>query len=171
VLCDGPGFGGTPLDLRRAARTVAVPLLFKEFVLDEIQVELAREVGAHMVLLIVRAMPAEQLQRLVDSVLAHGMEPVVEAADDRELDIALTTRATLLGVNARDLRTFRVDGSAAASAISRIPKDRIAVHMSGIRTPEDFAQVASGRADAVLIGEGLMRAADPAARLREMLGA
>jgi indole-3-glycerol phosphate synthase len=171
VLCDGPGFGGSPLDLRRVARTVTAPLLFKEFVLDEVQLELARDVGAHMALLLVRALPPERLHRLVEAALALGLAPLVEAADDTELDAALATRAVLIGVNARDLQTFRVDSTQAARAIARIPADRIAVHMSGIRTPRDFSEVAHGRADAVLIGEGLMRAVDPAAQLREFLRA
>ncbi|HKP57159.1 MAG TPA: indole-3-glycerol phosphate synthase TrpC [Polyangiales bacterium] len=171
VLCDGPGFGGSVLDLRRAARASALPLLFKEFVLDEVQLDLARAIGAHMVLLIVRAIPGPRLAALVDATLERGLAPVVEAADARELDAALATRATLVGVNARDLRTFGVDRSAAVSALARIPGDRIAIHMSGIRTAEDLAEVGSGRADAVLIGESLMRASDPARKLRELLRA
>jgi indole-3-glycerol phosphate synthase len=170
VLCDGPGFGGSPLDLRRAAKAVSVPLLFKEFVLEEIQIDLARNVGAHMVLLIVRALSAQRLSKMVDSCLAHGLAPVVECATLREIDNALATRASLIGVNARDLRTFQVDGEAAAEAIDRIPKDRIAIHMSGIRDAAALARISAGRADAVLIGESLMRASDPAAQLKALRG-
>jgi indole-3-glycerol phosphate synthase len=171
VLCDGPGFGGTVLDLRRAAREVKVPLLFKEFVLAAPQVALAREVGAHMVLLIVRALEQSALETLVDAVLAHGMAPVVEAADEAELERALRTRATIVGVNARDLRTFSVDPERARRAFASVPGDRIVVHMSGITSAAQFAQAASSRADAVLIGEALMRSAAPGARLREWLAA
>jgi indole-3-glycerol phosphate synthase len=171
VLCDGPGFGGSVLDLRRAARVSALPVLFKEFVLDEIQLDLARVAGAHMVLLIVRALPASRLPALVDATLERGLAPVVEAADAGEVQAALATRATLIGVNARDLRTFRVDKAAAKSALAGIPSERIAIHMSGIHTAEDLADVASGRVDAVLIGESLMRAEDPAEKLRALLGA
>jgi indole-3-glycerol phosphate synthase len=170
VLCDGPGFGGSPLDLRRAARASALPLLFKEFVLDEVQLDLARALGSHMVLLLVRALPGLRLRALVDATLERGLSPVVEAADANELQAALATRATLIGVNARDLRTFRVDKSAAQSALAQIPAERIAIHMSGVHTPQDLAEVASGRADAVLIGESLMRAENPASKLRELLG-
>lgn len=169
VLCDGPGFGGSALDVRRAARASALPLLFKEFVLDEVQLELARAMGAHMVLLLVRALPGARLSALVEATLARGLSPVVEAADANELQAALATRATLIGVNARDLRTFRVDKSAAHRALAQIPAERIAIHMSGVHTAQDLADVASGRADAVLIGESLMRAEDPAAKLRELL--
>lgn len=171
VLCDRQGFGGSPLDLRRAARVVAVPLLFKEFVLDPIQIALAREVGAHMVLLIVRALEGPSLGALVDEVLRQGMAPVVEAADERELELALGTRASIVGVNARDLRTFQVDPEKARRAIERVPQDRIAVHMSGITSAQELARVSRSRADAVLVGEALMRAGSPGGRLRQWLAA
>jgi indole-3-glycerol phosphate synthase len=169
VLCDGPGFAGSPLDLRRAAHAVSVPVLFKEFVLDELQIELARRLGAHMVLLVVRALPAARLNALVAATIAAGMAPVVEAANAAEVAIALATRADIVGVNARDLESFRVDTSAAQVVLADIPADRIAVHMSGIHTPADFSAVSTGRADAVLIGESLMRAERPSERLAELL--
>jgi indole-3-glycerol phosphate synthase len=170
VLCDRAGFAGSVLDLRRASRACAAPLLFKEFVMDELQVELARRVGAHMVLLIVRAVPVPRLQALCDAILAAGMAPVMEAANDAEVQIALTTRATIVGVNARDLRTFKVDPSAAHQALRLIPADRIAVHMSGVRSPADVREIAGGRADAILVGESLMRAQRPSEKLRELRG-
>lgn len=169
VLCDGPGFGGTPLDVRRAARSVQVPILFKEFVIDPLQIDLARAMGADMVLLLVRALTPQGLNDLVRETLRQGMAPVVEAADLAELQVALRTSASIVGVNARDLRSFRVDADAALRAVDAIPADRIAVHMSGIASVEDLARVAHGRADAVLIGEALMRAPAPGGRLRELL--
>jgi indole-3-glycerol phosphate synthase len=171
VLCDGPGFGGSPLDVRRAAAAITAPVLFKEFVLDPIQVTVARSVGAHMVLLLVRALDASALNELVEEVLRQRMAPVVEAADEDELEIALATRATLIGVNARDLRTFRVDPARARRAIGHIPSGRVAIHMSGVVSSEDLQDVAASRADAVLIGEALMRAPAPSSRLREWLAA
>jgi indole-3-glycerol phosphate synthase len=170
VLCDGPGFGGCVLDLRRATRAVAAPVLFKEFVLDELQLDLARAAGAHMVLLLVRALSTERLNALVRATIERGMAPVVEAADADELLVAIDTGADILGVNARDLRTFRVDKAAAQRALASIPAERIAIHMSGVHTPSDLGEVAAGRADAVLVGESLMRAADPTRKLRELLG-
>jgi indole-3-glycerol phosphate synthase len=171
VLCDARGFGGTPLDARRVARAVSVPVLFKEFVLDPVQIRLARAVGAHLVLLLVRALEPERLRELVRETLRQGMAPVVEAADLAELNAALRTDAPIVGVNARDLRTFRVDPDAALRAVEAIPADRVAVHMSGVGSCEDFARVAVGRADAVLVGEALMRAPSPGGRLREWLTA
>lgn len=170
VLADGPGFRGCPLDVRRATAAIAAPVLFKEFVLDESQVRLARLVGASMVLLLVRALERDALHRLCGVVRENGMEPVVEAADAAELDVAIASPATIVGVNARDLRTFRVDPEAAAAAMERIPSGRIAVFMSGIRDRADLARVAATRADAVLVGEGLMRSGDPGAKLAELLG-
>ena len=171
VLCDGAGFGGTPLDVRRVVQAVQAPVLFKEFVLDPIQIALARALGAHMVLLLVRALGPESLQALVLETLRLGMAPVVEAADPDELGLALATGATIIGINARDLRTFRVDAEAAARVIALIPEGRIAVHMSGVGSAEDLARVAAGRADAVLIGGALMQAPEPGDQLRDWLAA
>jgi len=169
VLCDRAGFGGSVLDLRRASQAITAPLLFKEFVLDALQVKLAQRVGAHMVLLIVRALPKERLHVLCEAVLAAGLAPVVEAADAAEVELALRTNARIVGVNARDLRTFKVDPRAAHEALRLIPADRIAVHMSGVRTRDDYRAIAEGRADAILVGESVMRAEQPSAKLRDLL--
>jgi len=169
VLCDGPGFGGSPLDLRRVATRVHVPVLFKEFVVDPVQVDLARAAGASYVLLIVRMLNDRELVQLIREVRMRGLEPVVEAADADELDRALATDASIVGVNARDLRSFDVDGGRAGELVDRIPLERVAVFMSGIRSAADYVRVAGTRADAVLIGEGLMRAPDPGAKLSELL--
>lgn len=170
VLADRPGFMGGPLDVRRATSSVGAPVLFKEFVLDPCQVRLARAVGASLVLLLVRALSPKELGALSDAIRREGMEPVVEAADEAELEVAIASGATIVGVNARDLRTFSVDPVMAARAMERIPSGRIAVFMSGIRERADLDRVAATRADAVLVGEGLMRAPDPGARLGALLG-
>ncbi len=169
VLADRLGFCGSPLDVRRVAQVVRRPVLFKGFVLDETQVELARACGASLVLLLVRALEAEQLAALVAAVQAAGMEPVVEAADPEEVELALETKAKIVGVNARDLMTFEVDPQKAREALAAVPIGRVAVFMSGIKTRADLLHAAEGRADAVLIGEGLMRASDPGAALRALL--
>ena len=169
VLCDREGFGGSVLSLRRIAGEVDVPVLFKEFVLHPVQVDLARAVGASMVLLLVRALSPSELSALVNACLERGLEPVVEAADEAEVERALTTGTRVVGVNARDLSTFRVDPEAAARAIQKIPESRVAVYMSGVSSPEELSRVAASRADAVLIGSALMRAEDPGHRLAELL--
>lgn len=169
VLCDNRGFGGCALDLRRAARAVSAPILFKEFVLDEVQLDVAVAAGASLALLIVRALTEERLNALVRAAHERGLAPVVEAANGDELRIALDTGARIVGVNARDLGTFRVDKAAAVRALASIPADRIAVHMSGVHGAQDVRDVAAGRADAILVGESLMRAPDPTRKLRELL--
>ncbi len=171
VLADGLGFGGSPLEVRRVARAVGVPVLFKEFVLHELQLDLAVRVGASMALLLVRALPAARLHELVAACHARGLVPVVEAADEGELGVALETAATVVGVNARDLRTFRVDPARAERLIEAIPSERVAVYMSGVRSEDDLRRVRDGRADAALVGEGLMRAEEPGKRLAAWLGA
>jgi len=170
VLCDRPGFGGTPLDVRRVASAVNVPILFKEFVLDEIQIWLAKEMGARLVLLIACALSASRLQKLVVETIDQGLAPVVEVANQRELGIALATRTRIIGVNARDLRNFRVNAQVAKKLIERIPDDRIAVYMSGISSSQGLREIAETRADAVLIGEALMRAPSPGEKLKQILG-
>jgi indole-3-glycerol phosphate synthase len=169
VLADGPGFGGSPLLVRQVARGIGLPVLYKGFVLDPVQVDLAFDVGASLVLLLVRALQDRELETLIARTRALGMEPVVEAANADEVDRAVAVGAKVIGVNARDLTTFEVDKHAASACIERIPEDCIAVFMSGVRTAEDFRDVAQTRADAVLIGEELMRAEDPGARLAELL--
>ncbi len=169
VLSDAPGFGGTPLDVRRVSRAIRVPVLFKEFVLDELQLDLAASMGASLVLLLVRALDRITLDALVGRALARGLLPVVEAADAGELDAALATAAPIVGVNARDLRTFRVDSALALGLVENVPSSRIAVYMSGVETEEDLERVARGRADAVLVGTSLMRAPDPGAALARLL--
>jgi len=170
VLADGPGFGGSPLLVRRVAQAVNVPVLYKGFVLDAVQVDLAYDVGASLVLLLVRALQDSDLRALIGQIRALGMEPVVEAANAEEIDRAIAGGSTIIGVNARDLSTFRVDKDAARAFVTRIPDECVAVFMSGVRSADDFREVARGRADAVLIGEGLMRSENPGARLSELLG-
>jgi indole-3-glycerol phosphate synthase len=169
VLADGPGFGGSPLLVRRVAQAVDVPVLFKGFVLDPVQVDLAYDVGASLVLLLVRALEDPDLRLLIQRIRSLGMEPVVEAANSEEIDRAVAAGSTIVGVNARDLSTFRVDMDAARACVARIPTDCVAVFMSGVRSVGDLRDVAQGRADAVLVGEGLMRSADPGARLSDLL--
>ncbi len=171
VLCDRVGFGGSVLELRRVARAIERPVLFKEFVLDPIQIDLAFACGASMVLLLVRALTDEELISCVRICSERGLAPLVEAADEHELERAVATDAPIIGINARDLTTFRVRPDLAALAIDKIPENRVAVYMSGVSSVEELSRVAQGRADAVLIGSALMRARDPGGHLAHLLSA
>ena len=168
VLADGPGFGGSVLEVRRVAAVVDLPVLFKEFVVDPVQVDFARAAGASLVLLLVRCLSQPELTGLVAEVRAQGMEPVVEAANAEELSRALATQAAIVGVNARDLRSFEVDLDRAARCLGAVPAGRVAVFMSGVRSTEIYARIAETRADAVLIGEGLMQHPDPGLALARL---
>ena len=168
VLTDGPHFGGSMDDLRTAASRVPVPVLRKDFILDELQVVEARAAGAAAVLLIVRALPAERLRALLGCVRSAGLEALVEVHTAAELDGALEAGASIVGVNSRDLDTFRIDLAAAWALLAQVPADRIAVAESGMHGTEDVARAADAGADAVLIGTALSAAADPAALLRQL---
>jgi indole-3-glycerol phosphate synthase len=176
VLCDGPFFDGSWDDVL-AARTRLdrlardVPVLAKEFVLDEAQIARARAAGADAVLLIARIVSPERLRELYAAARVHDLEPLVEVVDEKELDAALACSARVIGVNARDLDTLAMDAARAARVLAAIPADRVAIHLSGIKTPDDVRAVAAGRSDAALIGETLMREDDPGPKLRALVDA
>jgi indole-3-glycerol phosphate synthase len=176
VLCDAPFFDGSFAHLAEArARLDAAgrttPLLAKEFVLAEVQLDLARAHGADAVLLIVRIVAAEELGRLVAAARARDLEPLVEVVDEAEVDTALAAGARLVGVNARDLDTLAMDAARAARVLARIPSDVVAVHLSGLTDAAAVREVARTRADAALVGEALMRRDDPRPLLVEMIAA
>ena len=171
VLCEPHWFGGSVDDLRAIRAAVAVPVLAKEFVVDEIQLPMLRAAGADLVLLLALLHPAARLARLVERALKIGLEPVVEAHDARELDRALATRARIVGINNRDLRTLRVDVERAARLRELVPDDRLVVAESGVRDPATVARWRAVGFDAALVGEALVRADDPAAAVRSFLAA
>ena len=146
----------------RSAAAVSIPVLAKEFVVDRRQLSLVRAAGADLVLLLASLHRGARLSALVREARDLGLEPLVEAHDERELDAALATDARVIGLNNRDLRTLAVDPERAARLRERIPEDRLAIAESGVREP---ATVSGWRAlgyDAALIGEALMRSGDPA---------
>jgi indole-3-glycerol phosphate synthase len=170
VLTDAAHFGGSIDDLRAAASSVSVPLLRKDFILDELQVVEARAAGAAAVLLIVRALAPERLGQLLRGARAAGLEALVEVHTESELDRALDVGADVVGVNSRDLDTFRIDVGSAWDLLARVPGDRVAVAESGMHAPADVERAAAAGADAVLIGTALSASADPAALLRQLSG-
>lgn len=164
VLTDGPYFGGRVADLQEARAAGSLPVLRKDFIIDEVQVYEARAIGADAVLLILAALPDDGLVRdLQDLAQALGLAVLVEAHDPVEVDRAVALGARIVGVNARDLGTFIEDLDGAAALAARIPVAVIAVAESAIRTPEDAARMAAAGFDAMLVGEALVRSADPGA--------
>jgi len=171
VLCDERYFDGRFEHLAEARAACELPLLCKEFVIDEVQLDAARSFGADAVLIIVRCLSAERTTALVHAARERELEPFVEVATDEEVDIALDAGATLIGVNARDLDTLEMDPARAARILAELPPSVVSVHLSGLGTPEAVTAVAKGTAHAALIGEKLMREDDPTALLRSMVQA
>ena len=165
VLCEPDYFRGSREDVRRAARAVGVPVLCKDFVVDPAQLGWAKEDGASWVLLIARVLGGE-LKAYVDEARALGLDPLVEVHSEAEMGAALETEARLVGVNARDLDTFGVDLGVVERLAPLCPPDRVCVAESGIRGPGDIARLRDAGARGFLIGESLMRAADPERELR-----
>jgi indole-3-glycerol phosphate synthase len=170
VLTEPTHFGGSLEDLRAVRAAIEVPVLRKDFLIDADQVLEARAAGADTVLVIAASVDDETLAALLAAARDLGMEPLVESHTDADLDRVLATDARIVGVNARDLESLDVDVAAALGRTRRIPSDRIAVFESGIRTPEDVTRAVDAGASAILVGETLMRAGDPAGAARALLG-
>ncbi len=169
VLTEPHHFGGSLDDLRAVRTATGRPVLRKDFLVEPDQVLEARAAGADAVLLIVSCLDDADLRTMLAATRDLGMEAVVEAHSDDDLERALATDARVIGVNARDLETLRVDPAAARTRLARIDADRLAVLESGVRTHEDVRAAADAGAVAVLVGETLMRAPDPGAALRELV--
>ncbi len=170
VLTEGPNFGGSLEDLRAARSLCELPILRKDFIVDAYQLLEARAAGADAVLLIVAALDADALQSLHEAALELGLEVLVEVHDRGEVDRALAAGARMIGVNNRDLRDFSVDVARTSSLRGAIPAGIAVVSESGIARAEQLRGLEREGVDAVLVGESLMRAADPARALRELLG-
>jgi len=168
VLCQQASFGGRPLHLAEARGATRKPILRKDFVVDEYQVLEARALHADSVLLIVAALGRGGLEGLMVASRRWAMEPLVEVHDELELDLALEAGARVVGVNHRDLRTFEVDLSLTERLRPRAPREVVFVAESGIHTAADARRVRAAGADAVLVGEALMRADDVRAKVREL---
>lgn len=170
VLTDGPHFGGSVADLRAAASRVTIPVLRKDFILDELQIVEARAAGAAAVLLIVRALSPDRLHALLASARSAGLDALVEVHTAAELTRAVDAGADIVGVNSRDLDTFRVDPAAAWELLGAVPGQVVAIAESGMRDQADVERAAAAGADAVLVGTALSAAADPGPLLRRLAG-
>jgi indole-3-glycerol phosphate synthase len=170
ILTDGPFFGGSLDDLVAARAAVSVPLLRKDFVVDAYQIAEGRAAGADAILLIVAALSDREITTLLEAAARYGVEALVEAHDADEAHRAVAAGARVVGINNRDLKTFTVDRELAIRLRQEIPPDRVLVAESGIRDAADVARLAAAGVDAMLVGEALMRAPDPGAALRALLG-
>jgi indole-3-glycerol phosphate synthase len=171
VLTDETYFGGSDADLREARAACQTPVLRKDFVIDSYQVYEARAIGADAVLLIVRALDDADLRNLLQLTRELGMDAVVETHSRGEVERALAAGAEIVGVNNRDLDTLTTDVSLAPRLRELVPSDHVFVAESGISSPDHIRVLADSSVDAVLIGESLLRATDPGARLRELITA
>jgi indole-3-glycerol phosphate synthase len=170
VLTDPRHFDGALADLRAVHLAVGIPALRKDFLVHPSQVIESRVEGADAVLLIAAALSELELKAMLATAGDLGLGALVEAQSEEDLDKALATDAEVVGVNARDLETLDVDVDGALALLGRVPKDRVAVLESGISTRGDVVRATRAGARAVLVGEALMRADDPAAKLRELRG-
>jgi indole-3-glycerol phosphate synthase len=169
VLTDEDFFQGSLGNLRNASAAVKVPCLRKDFIVDDFQLLEARANSADAVLLIVAALPKDELTRLALGARSRGLDVLCEVHDEEELQRALDAGCDLIGVNARDLRTFKVNAETAFRLADRLPENVVKVAESGIRTGEDMARLRAAGYQAFLIGESLMRADSPGEALRELM--
>ncbi len=168
VLTDVQYFQGGYDHLRQARAACALPVLRKDFLIDPYQVIHARALGADCVLLIVAALEPDQLRELEAAALELGMDVLVEVHDRAELDVALTLKTPLVGINNRNLRSFETSLEVTLSMLADIPEGKRVVTESGILTPADVARMRERGVQAFLVGEAFMRAEDPGAALHEL---
>lgn len=170
VLTEEAHFGGSLDDLEQVTKAVSIPVLRKDFIVDELQLLEARAAGASLVLLIVRALTDVELRRLAAEAKGLGLATLVEAHDREELDRALVVSPAAVGINNRDLGTFVTDLTVAETLVPAVPKGILAVAESGIEDRGAVERLAAAGADLVLVGEAVARAHDPAAAVRGLSG-
>ncbi len=171
VLTEERRFGGSLADLASVRAVVDVPVLRKDFIVEDYQIWEARAWGADLILLIVAALSDDDLAHLLATVAEAGMHALVEVHDEAEVARAVAVGARIIGVNARDLRTLDVDRTTFARLASGIPDGVVTIAESGVRSADDVSDYASQGADAVLVGEALVIGDDPAQTLKQFLAA
>ena len=168
VLTEEAHFGGSLADLREARAATELPILRKDFTIDPYQLYEAKAAGADAVLLVVGSVEPEQLAALYREARALDLDAVVEVAREDELEVALEVDADVLGINNRNLEDFSVDLQRTFDLLADVPAGKVVVSESGIHYREQIEELEQLGVDAVLIGEVLMRAADPEAAVREL---
>ena len=170
ILTEPVHFGGSSEDLAAVRAATSLPILKKDFHVSPIQLVEARVLGASAALLIARALPPGWLISLADEGRAIGLELLVEIRDETELETAIRSKATMIGVNNRNLETLEIDPTTAERLISQIPSDIVAVAESGVRSRADVERYAAVGADAVLVGSVLSASSDARQATRELTG-
>jgi indole-3-glycerol phosphate synthase len=170
VLTEQRRFGGSLADLDEVRAAVTTPVLRKDFVVDSYQLLEARAHGADLALLIVAALPGDQLDRLHDAARELGLTPLVEVHDEPEAERAVALGAALVGVNARNLKTLEVDRATFGKVAPMLPDDVVRVAESGIGSPDDVRRFVGEGAGVVLVGEALVKDGDPEGAVRAMTG-
>ena len=168
MLTDSPSFGGSLEDLAAARAASDLPLLRKDFIVDRYQLLEAAAAGADAVLLIVAALSPDELRRLHDEADRLELDALVEVHDAGELEVALSLRAPLIGINNRNLTTLEVDTGTTFELLERVDGASAIVAESGLHDRGQLDELESAGADAVLIGEALMRSADIEAAVRAL---
>jgi len=168
VLTDEQFFQGSADNLKLARAACDLPVIRKDFIVDEYQIYQARAMGADAVLLIAAALMPKQMQTFETLAQSLGMAVLVEVHDEAELNLALQLSTPLIGVNNRNLHTFEVSLKTTLSLLPRIPADRIVITESGIVTEEDVRLMRNNNVNTFLVGEAFMRAGDPGAELARM---
>ena len=162
VLTDEVFFKGSIEDLKKVASTVSIPVLCKDFIIDSSQIDRAHAAGASVILLIVAALNQQTLSKLHDYASSLKLEVLVEVHNVEELERALAIPSKLIGVNNRDLKTFKVDLNETEKIAAQFPflEERVLISESGIETTGDATRVAKAGASAILVGETLMKSSD-----------
>jgi len=170
VLTDHPFFQGSITHLREVRATVHLPILRKDFIIDEYQILEARAAGADAILLIAEILSDQELVQFQKQAAELGMAALVEFHEKGNLSRVVDSGAPLIGINNRNLKTFTTSLEHTLTLRDRIPTDRLLVSESGIQTPEDVNRLAVAGVAAILVGETLMRAADPGRAIAALLG-
>ena len=170
ILTEPSRFGGSIDDLLTARKAVGLPLLKKDFHVERLQIVEAKALGAAAALVIARAVAPAQLSELMKTAADVGLELLVEIRDERELELALSLRAAMVGINNRNLETLAIDPTTSLRLLPLVPASVVAVAESGIKSAIDIDRVAVAGADAVLVGSELSASEEPESAVRSLSG-